>query len=507
VIEQARATERPRLEPAIWLGLCLALLVGLGLRLVNFTASLWLDEFGTLWAVEDRAGEVVRRATEFHGQSPFYYLVVWSVVRLAGESESAMRAVSLVSMMACVLTTALAAGRLNGARAGAWAAGFLWLSYPATVASVDARPYGLAMLCASLAVLGYVRACTTGDLTGRALWVAGGAASVWAHYIQAPFIAGLAVTHLILPPLRTTYRTTRWLTDCALVVVLASPSTLQLLALAQRREALDWQLNVSQVPVLATLLPFLLAVLVPPAPGARERQPVRRAVVLALGLAILVHVMALEIATLLGTSLLAARYLRVVLIPAAILAGVNLSRLTGRDRVLPLVGFALPTALLLGAAYRVTGAFSEAGHQDWRGAVAVLWRELEGDPGTPVLYRSGFVEDDGVPDGSASPARLAPLRSPGRVPPRMELVALTYRWAHPRRARYFDEVVAPRLNVATRFFLLSPPSREPGAGSYPGNVERWIATRWPGRFRVVRLPVARGLVLTRFEAVGDRPAS
>ena len=361
------------------------------------------------------------------------------------------------------------------------------------------------MLCASAAVLGYVRACTSGDLIGRLLWVGGGAASLWAHYVQAPFIAGLAVTYLLMPPLRVNYRVRPWLIDCGLILALVSPTAPQLVAIAQRRQTLDWQFNANPMALVATLLPFLPALLMTPARDARERRPQQRALLAALGLAALAHVAVLVLATLLGTGLLAGRYLRVLLIPAAILAGVNVSRLGRWDRLLPAVGFALPTALLLFAAYRVTGAFSEAGHQQWREAVAFIARELEASPGAPVLYRSGFVEDDRVPDGSASPARLAPLRSPGHAQPRMDIVALTYRWMHPQRASYFDEVIVPRLGAADRFFLISPPSREPGAGSYPDNVERWVASRWPGRFQLTRLPVARGLVLMRFDRAGGRP--
>ena len=40
-----------------------------------------------------------------------------------------------------------------------WAAGFFWLSYPAIWGSVNARPYGFAMLCTATAILGFVTAC------------------------------------------------------------------------------------------------------------------------------------------------------------------------------------------------------------------------------------------------------------------------------------------------------------------------------------------------------------
>ena len=66
------------------------------MRLYGFNRSLWLDEFGTLWAVEGSMGQLLERVQAFHGQSPFYYSLVWLWVNLLGESEIVMRGLSLI---------------------------------------------------------------------------------------------------------------------------------------------------------------------------------------------------------------------------------------------------------------------------------------------------------------------------------------------------------------------------------------------------------------------------
>jgi hypothetical protein len=60
-------------------------------RMWGFDRSLWRDEFGTLWAIEQGLAASISRVVEFHGQSPFYYVFVWSLVHAVGESEIVMR--------------------------------------------------------------------------------------------------------------------------------------------------------------------------------------------------------------------------------------------------------------------------------------------------------------------------------------------------------------------------------------------------------------------------------
>ena len=92
--EKTSAQDTAPPESPTWALLGFAMIcgvLGLGFRLDGLGDSLWLDEFGTLWAVEGGLGTVMERVYEFHGQTPFYYVWPWLSIQLFGESEAALR--------------------------------------------------------------------------------------------------------------------------------------------------------------------------------------------------------------------------------------------------------------------------------------------------------------------------------------------------------------------------------------------------------------------------------
>lgn len=148
--------------------------------------------------------------------------------------------------------------------------------------------------------------------------------------------------------------------------------------------------------------------------GQRQREIrwTHRAVIFSLMLGVVGHIAALEAAAAYDLSALMGRYLRVIIVPIALLAGANLSRLRGTDLVLPIAVFVLPTAMLLVFTRHVSGNFTQAGFQDWRSAVDAMSQAEAKASGAPVLFRSGFAEDDAVTSGPLPPSQFAPLRSP-----------------------------------------------------------------------------------------------
>ena len=66
-----------------WLAILTAVVI-VSLWLMPLSSSLWLDELGTWWVVKDGAGDAIDRALTFHGQSPLYYLIVWSARVVGG---------------------------------------------------------------------------------------------------------------------------------------------------------------------------------------------------------------------------------------------------------------------------------------------------------------------------------------------------------------------------------------------------------------------------------------
>jgi hypothetical protein len=481
----------------VWVGVTIVGVLGLAIRLASIRSSLWLDEFSTLWAVDAGFGDMLRRVPAVMGQSPFYYAFAWTSLHVFGESEVALRLPSLLAVAGASVAIGYAARELGGRAAAAWAAGLFWLSYTAIWESLDARPYGLALLFAALAVLGFIRVSATGRARDRALWIVGAAGLVWAHYIFAPLLGGLAAAYVFRPELRARYPVTRAIGDLGVIALLVLPAAAQLAGIIRAPQAQSWMFRSSPLAVLGLMAPFALAAWLPVRP---TRAAAARAVRLGLSLAIAAQFAVLFGVTLTGASLLDARYGCAVAAVAAVLAGDTIARLTRAEALVPLVVYAMVTAVTLGATRQVLGSLSGAGFQEWRGAVQTLEPAVAGSGDAPVLYRSGNAEDDQGPPGEVRwPATLAPLRSPGRPTPSWNIALLTYRWDSATRARYFEGPLARRLDEQPVVFLLCLASSEPGAKGYCGNVVSWIEATWPGRFERQSLGTFRSLTVMRFD--------
>jgi mannosyltransferase len=223
----------PWLRRCCLFGGALVVVLGLYLRLDSMAASLWIDEFGTLWVVERDFTTTLLRSWQFQGQSPLYYVIAWIPIHAVGESEVALRAPSLV--LGCLFVVALyACGRiLAGPRAGCFAAVLGWLSPPSVHASVTARPYVLALLGVAMATAGFQWSVRSGHRTARTLWIVGGATVAWSHYLQYPVVVGLFVAYALLPDLRVKYTKQQFIVDGLLqlgLVALCIPQLLTLLA-------------------------------------------------------------------------------------------------------------------------------------------------------------------------------------------------------------------------------------------------------------------------------------
>src|SRR5438094_9176153 len=90
-----RRDQNPRAVQAL-IGLLLA---GGVLRLYHATLpSLWLDEFGTFWAVNTTSfADFMRRVWASVPQTPAYYAIVYCVTHWFGYSEATLRAPSIVA--------------------------------------------------------------------------------------------------------------------------------------------------------------------------------------------------------------------------------------------------------------------------------------------------------------------------------------------------------------------------------------------------------------------------
>jgi hypothetical protein len=160
-----------------------------------WSAGLWLDETLSAWTVSGGLSETWERSIRFQTQSPLFYLMQWSVVRLFGASEVSLRAISILVSFASLWVVTILARRLSGSHTlGLYASGFLLGCDVFQVGSITARPYALATLCALISILAARSLCER-YTRGRALmWSAATVLTWYAHYL---FIA-VALGNLML---------------------------------------------------------------------------------------------------------------------------------------------------------------------------------------------------------------------------------------------------------------------------------------------------------------------
>ena len=497
-----------RVRTSLWVIALAGGAVGLVMRLYGFDRSLWLDEFGTLWTIEGDLVLLIRRVFEFQGQSPLYYVLVRLFVHGFGESEVVMRLPSLICGVGTAYLVYKLGERLGGRELGLLAAVLVWLSFPMVEASANARPYSLAAFMAALLLLGFVKAAIDGERRGRVLFVVGGAGLFSAHYVLAQLAVWIGVSYLLFPALRRKYKWSQVAADAGIQLLLVLPWWSHFRSLWGRRGALDWLGTPDYLASFEFLGPLIVVALAG-CVGARSegrttkpREAAGRAMEMTFWLAVVGQVVLLSVLALAGTNLLARRYLIVTILPAAVLGAIGLLRLAGRLALLPGLYWLVVSGFFFGAHFAVSGSFSRAGHQDWRRAVGRLDELLQQEPRAPVLYRPGFVEDEGWIDGAASSVSFAPLRSPGLQPPSWEVTPLTYRWGGaPGRAEYFQRVVRPAIESSSRFFLLTCRNcYSETTGDYPSGVINWVRQQFPGRFTVQHLQAGRGMLLVFFSA-------
>jgi predicted membrane-bound mannosyltransferase len=131
--------------------------MAIGVRVVNLTAqSLWADE-GNSVRLTERSLDLVVAAARADVHPPGYYVLLWGWVKLFGQGESAVRALSVVVGVALVGLVYLIGHRLFGPRVG-WLAALCAAISPFQVQySQEVRMYILVAFLGAGATYAFVR--------------------------------------------------------------------------------------------------------------------------------------------------------------------------------------------------------------------------------------------------------------------------------------------------------------------------------------------------------------
>ncbi|MBN1579083.1 MAG: glycosyltransferase family 39 protein [Anaerolineae bacterium] len=175
--------------------------IAIALRVVNLTSqSLWADE-GNSVRLTERSLSLVIDAARADVHPPGYYVLLWGWAKLFGQSEVAVRALSVVIGVLVVALVYLLARRLFGARAG-WLAAFCAAVSPFQIVySQEVRMYILVAfwgIAATYTLAGWFDA---ENQRQRVWWSVAYTLSIamglWTHYSFPIVIAAFNVAWLV----------------------------------------------------------------------------------------------------------------------------------------------------------------------------------------------------------------------------------------------------------------------------------------------------------------------
>ncbi len=218
----------------------LAVLVGVIALLFSlrapWTASFWLDETITAWIVHGSFASAWTRSIQFQGQSPLYYSLVWVIRQFLGDEELILRTLSIGCGGLVLLVAACIARKFSADRTVSLLSVALLIgSDTFQDALLSARPYALAMLCASTSLLFLLSLREVYSVRKAAALSAALIATFYAHYLFA--VIGLVHVLVLLSDRRLMRRLVPW---GVLTLLACAPGIFQLVSLSQRASALSF---------------------------------------------------------------------------------------------------------------------------------------------------------------------------------------------------------------------------------------------------------------------------
>lgn len=173
--------------------LVLILVLAAALRAFHLGAeSVWLDEAASIQIASDPAVDVLSDAAQ-DVHPPLYYLTLHAWMRVFGDSEAAVRWLSVVISLLAVVAIARAAAFWFGREAAIVAALLAAISPLAIAFAQEGRMYALLSLLATLSVDEFLRLVKTGARRAWIGYVAATAAMLYTHAYAGFVVAGEAL--------------------------------------------------------------------------------------------------------------------------------------------------------------------------------------------------------------------------------------------------------------------------------------------------------------------------
>jgi dolichyl-phosphate-mannose-protein mannosyltransferase len=403
-----------------WQLLTFLYLAGALLRYYNFWGPpLWIDEYVTWWIISaDTWSEVVTRALQASGQSPFYSLVVKVFTNSLGQGPFQLRLPSLIFGTTTLgLVYPLAMRFFHNRRNAISSVVVFILSEPLIYYSQTARPYSLSVFLTLLSFFCFLSMARRKQTALNIGYVLANTLLIYSHIVFS-LVVLIQAFYLILTKRWREVISKKWFIPFFSIALLCAPIGHQLINLYQSRHALNWIAYMDQSNMLVEFVLILFAICHPLvflptiaalfAVGFRWNAPdesfQREEIRLLLCWLLVPAVVFSSTPLLLGMSFFYARYF-LVIYPAVffLLAWlINNVKPTDWRKWVPTLAFAASSAIfiLIPSFFRFE-AFNFGPRWDWTGAVRVVAESAK--PTDLVVYRTGLVEADLFADSSPRP--------------------------------------------------------------------------------------------------------
>jgi 4-amino-4-deoxy-L-arabinose transferase-like glycosyltransferase len=417
---------------------------------------LWLDELGTWWVVKDGLRDTVDRAYTFQGQSPLYYLIVWTARTLGGNSEIVLRLPSLVSTVGSAVLLYRLVRRLIGPEAARMSVLVFAATGVVAFEASEARPYAIATFALVAATYALVQWLDDSSWRRGIAYVVLAVIVVWLHYMFALALVSHAAYALIRVRRGQTRLALGHLAAVAgLITAGVVPLALQIASLWDRRGSLSIPYEEGISAMLLVLVPavvsggLLLGVLLARTQGSvslsmQEARP--SSLVLFASWLLVPTVTLFAISDFTPVTLLSPRYFASVTPAGAALAGWAIASIQ------PASARRIVAAVLAILSLFAYGGVLKNG-EDWRGAAA--FERIHADANTIVLLHPGLIESAQL-DWFADPERLSYLTSVVSYYPMVGHVTLMpHALDDPGAHEYLEGLVTSQLAASDRFLFIT----------------------------------------------------
>ena len=438
------------------------ILLGLFFRIFEKTpSSLWTDEFATYWiSSAPSLAECTSRATPTQGQSPFYYILEWIVLKISPHTENSMRLISILASLISIYliyeiallffattnkpksteaphcettkdiqspnhpTRAIATvpnGKISKSQILSLPAIFAALLFAFDTTQIyyaqEARPYALAIMFSLLSQLFFMKLLRKYSIDNMSLYIIFSALIIYTHYIFGTMLLVQNIWVLILL-LRSKRKTDKspitlagWCTVQLILIGVLFPLMIHLVPIIRRSSKWTWLKSgglIDSVAVFRTLfnlyivvmflILFILFTIYKFDIRHTSRSLKKSNLYYLIIWFITPPLFAYSATQILNTSLLDSRYMLLSLIPFYLLAAYLLNSLKSQQAKFFLVSFILFAYLggILLPSLKRNGRFSYRIPHDWRGAIAHLNKNLK--PNDVIILRSGFVKENWLPE-------------------------------------------------------------------------------------------------------------